>query len=53
MIAFIAPVREKAKEIYENKAYLQQVMEQGAEKARKSAAKTMQEVRDAMGLSYY
>ena len=33
--------------------YLQQVMEQGAEKANKSAKATMRLVREAMRLNYY
>ncbi len=53
MIAFIAPVREKAQAIFDDKAYLQKVMQQGAQKARKSAANTMLAVRNAMGLSYF
>ena len=53
MIAFIAPIRSKADEIRNNQAYLKDVMEKGAEKARKSARATMEKVRDAMGLIYY
>ncbi|MEY3325044.1 MAG: tryptophan--tRNA ligase, partial [Bacteroidota bacterium] len=53
MIRFISPIREKAEEIRSNAAYLRQVMEAGAEKARVSARATMTEVRSAMGLNYY
>lgn len=53
MIRFIAPIREKAEGIRNDSAYLKQVMEQGAEKARKSAQATMEQVRSAMGLNYY
>lgn len=53
MIAFIKPVRQKATDILENEKYLVDVMEMGAEKARASAGKTMEIVRQAMGLNYY
>jgi len=53
MIAFIAPIRAKADEIRNDQAYLKEVMEKGAEKARKSARQTMEKVRQAMGLNYY
>lgn len=53
MIRFIAPIREKAAELQQDSAYLEKVMRQGAEKARASAQKTMQLVRQAMGLNYF
>lgn len=53
MVAFIAPVREKAAAILHNEKYLQEVMEKGAEKARKSATATIELVRNAMGLNYF
>lgn len=53
MIRFIAPIREKAAALQQDAAYLKQVMQQGAEKARASAQKTMQLVRQAMGLNYF
>lgn len=53
MVKFIAPIREKADAIRNDPAYLKEVMEKGAEKARKSAAKTMDLVREAMGLHYF
>lgn len=52
MVAFISPIREKAESIRNDKKYLALVMEQGAEKARSSAAATMELVREAMGLVY-
>ena len=52
MVKFIAPIREKAEAIRNDKKYLNAVMELGAEKARKSAAATMEMVRAAMGLNY-
>ncbi len=53
MVAFIAPIREKADAIRNDEKYLKEVMEKGAEKARKSARETMEIVREAMGLKYY
>jgi tryptophanyl-tRNA synthetase len=53
MIKFIAPIREKAAAIRNDEKFLKEVMEKGAEKARKSAQATMQLVREAMGLNYY
>jgi tryptophanyl-tRNA synthetase len=53
MVKFIAPIREKVNSILADEKYLQQVMEKGAEKARKSAAETMKLVRQAMGLNYF
>jgi tryptophanyl-tRNA synthetase len=53
MARFVAPIREKATAIQNDEAYLQKVMEQGAEKARASAAATMKLVREAMGLNYF
>lgn len=53
MCAFIGPIRERAKEIMEDKAYLKKVMETGKEKARISAGQTLQIVREAVGVQYY
>ncbi|WP_214447625.1 tryptophan--tRNA ligase [Flavihumibacter rivuli] len=53
MVAFIRPVRERAEAIRNDHAYLERIMEMGAEKARESARKTMDLVRTAMGLKYY
>lgn len=53
MVRFLTPIREKAVAIYEDEAYLSKVMKMGAEKARESAGKTMQEVRRSMGLQYW
>jgi tryptophanyl-tRNA synthetase len=53
MVAFIAPIREKAEAIRTDEAYLKQLMEKGAAKARESAQATMQLVKTVMGLHYY
>lgn len=53
MVKFISPIREKGNSILHDEKYLREVMEAGAEKANRSAAATMQLVRQAMGLNYY
>jgi len=53
MVQFIAPIREKATAIRNDENYLKEVMEKGAEKARKSAKQTMEIVREAIGLKYF
>lgn len=53
MVKFITPVREKAEAIRNDEKYLKEIMEKGAEKARKSARATIEIVRQAMGLNYY
>ncbi len=53
MIRFVSPIREKARSILNDAAYLKNVMESGAAKARKSAESTMEIVREAIGFKYY
>ncbi|MEP7256718.1 MAG: tryptophan--tRNA ligase [Ferruginibacter sp.] len=53
MVSFISPIREKGEAILQDEKKLRSIMEQGAEKANKSAAATMQLVRQAIGLKYY
>ena len=53
MVRFIAPIREKVNSILQDEKYLQKVMQQGAEKAIKSAEVTIKLVREAMGLNYF
>jgi len=53
MVNFITPIREKVEGILGNEAYLKQIMQSGAEKARHSAKATMQLVRENMGLQYF
>jgi len=52
MVNFIAPIRQKAITIQQDEQYVKKIMEQGAEKACDSAKKTMELVREAMGLVY-
>ncbi len=53
MVNFISPIRKKVDTILQDEKRLKQIMEQGAEKANKSAAATMKLVRQAIGLNYY
>jgi tryptophanyl-tRNA synthetase len=53
MVSFISPIREKAEQIQNDESYLKKVMEQGAAKARASAAVTVELAREAIGLTYY
>lgn len=52
MVKFIAPIREKATAIYNDHTYLKNVIEEGAEKARASAQKTILLCREGMGLNF-
>jgi len=53
MVKFISPIREKVNAILRDENYMRQVMERGADKARKSAKATMELVRQAIGLKYF
>ena len=53
MVKFISPIREKVNDILNDEKYLRKVMEQGAEKAIKSAEVTIKLVREAIGLNYF
>jgi tryptophanyl-tRNA synthetase len=53
MVKFISPIREKVNAILGDEAYLRKVMEQGADKARKSAKATIELAREAIGLKYF
>ena len=50
---FCAPIRERILDIRSNEEYLAKVARQGAEKARESAAKTLNEVRQIIGFRPY
>lgn len=52
MVKFIAPIREKAADLYKDKAYLARIIEDGAEQGRASAQETIKLVREAVGLNY-
>src|SRR5680860_511257 len=49
IIAYTSPIRERIIEILEDDVYLAKVAKMGAEKARESAMKTLQEVKDVIG----
>ena len=53
MVRFISPIRKKVNSILQDESYLQQVMKQGAAKARSSAEATMRLVKEVMGLNYF
>jgi tryptophanyl-tRNA synthetase len=50
MTVFMAPIYERILELRSNDDYLRKVAKEGAEKARESAAKTVREVREIIGL---
>jgi len=53
MVKFISPIREKVNAILGDEDYLRKVMEQGADKARKSAKATIEKAREAIGMKYF
>ena len=53
MVAFVAPIREKAAELNKDEALLQRILKEGAEKARDSSSKTIDGARRLMGINYY
>jgi tryptophanyl-tRNA synthetase len=52
MVKFIAPIRNKANDIYQDKTYLISILRRGSEKARESSSATMKQVRQAMLMNY-
>lgn len=52
MIAELAPIRERAREYEHNPALIRGIIAEGCESARDEARKTMDNVRQAMGLLY-
>ena len=49
----VAPIRERIKEFSSDEARLDRIARMGAEKARESAAKTLNEVRKIIGFRQY
>lgn len=49
IITFLKPVQKRIRELEADEAYLAKIMKQGAERARESGARTLQEVRKAIG----
>ena len=52
MVKFIAPIREKATAIYQDREYLKRVISEGAERSRESAQQTIRAAREMVGLNY-
>lgn len=52
MVNFISPIRQKTNELLSDEKKLKEILDIGAEKARKSAVATMEKVRNVMGLNY-
>jgi tryptophanyl-tRNA synthetase len=50
VVEYLRPVRERYEELRGDEAGLEQILDQGAEKARAIAAETMVDVREAMGV---
>jgi tryptophanyl-tRNA synthetase len=50
MIAALRPIRERALELQEQSERVDEILADGASKARRMAAETISEVRDRMGL---
>ncbi len=53
MVAFVAPLSEKIRELSSDSDYLHKVARMGAEKARESASKTVREVREIIGFKSF
>ncbi|WP_114789671.1 tryptophan--tRNA ligase [Niabella yanshanensis] len=53
MVNYIAPIRQKARDIRANEAELNIILKVGAQKAAESADKTISAVREAIGLKYF
>lgn len=53
MVAFLNPIREKAKALQSDEKMLQKILKDGAEKARISAQKTILAARERIGINYY
>ncbi|MGZ5287421.1 MAG: tryptophan--tRNA ligase [Flavisolibacter sp.] len=52
MVTFIAPIRERATAIYQDRDYLKKIISQGAERSRVSAQQTIKAAREMVGLNY-
>jgi tryptophanyl-tRNA synthetase len=53
LIRFIRPIREKAAALQDDPAQIDGILANGADKARKSAASTLNEVRKALGFTHH
>ena len=50
---FLGPIRERRQELAKDPAYVFSLLKQGTEAARETAAKTLDDVRDAVGVRYF
>jgi tryptophanyl-tRNA synthetase len=53
LIDLIEPIRRRREELQRDPAYLEQVLQEGTERARTVAANTLREVRDAIGINRF
>ncbi len=53
MVSFVRPIREHAAELQKDENAIRKILKEGAEKARPSSIKTIQEARKLMGINYY
>jgi tryptophanyl-tRNA synthetase len=53
MVAFVAPIREKAAELQSDENTLRHILKRGAEKARERASETISLARKGIGINYY
>lgn len=51
--AHLKPIRERRLELEKNPDYVMSILKQGSEDAQKVAAKTLDEVKDTMGINYF
>jgi len=49
----LAPIRARREELAQDKGYIMQMLKEGTFRAREVAAKTADEVKAALGLSYF
>lgn len=53
LIDLIEPIRRRREELQRDPAYLEQVLQEGTERARTVAANTLREIRDAIGINRF
>lgn len=53
MVQFVQPIRERAAAIRADETHLKSILDEGAEKARISARRTIEKARELIGLKYY
>ena len=49
----MTPIRERREKFEQDPAKVYQILKEGSKKANQVAEKTLQEVRDAMGINYF